>query len=190
MKRAVILTLATLAFVTALGGMSPLALLCGVFIALTGIWAAVRMPPFWRYSRRKPTGEELAGRYELRDKSGKYHDFCFELTAEGGFHCRRFPFFLKWPPPETDTALAGSGHWELERSPRQSWMLTLILDEVDASSAGKATANVSHAKASFWLGKKKTSYSLLTWVGGFVRGRSIEFARQDAPHPAQSPAGN
>jgi len=180
LRQSAIFALSVLAFLTAMAALSPIALLCGVFVVLTALWAAVRMPPFWRYVRKAPEAEDLAGVYELRSDFPMHEEFSLQLLADGRFHCERFPMFTTWPPIQIEEALAGAGQWSLTDEGKGEWTVTLALDSphpVDVP--GRPTASggitVDHLEASFRIGRRNGAYTLLTWAGGFFTGRTVEF---------------
>jgi hypothetical protein len=189
-KQPIIFALATLAFLTALGALSPVALLCGIFVVVCGLWAAVRMPPFWRYARQQPDPKLLAGSYQLRNKVPFHEEFSLELFADGTFFCQRFPLFNVWPPFKIEHAVAGYGDWQIEQESRAEWVLTLKMKESAPAELPGDTApertvpDIRHLQATFRLGRRGGGFALLTWVGGFVDGQTIEFTQVVAPVPS------
>jgi hypothetical protein len=184
-KQAVIFALATLAFLTALGALSPLLLLSGVFVAVCGLWAAVRMPPFWRYAHTEPKMEDLVGVYELANPFPHHQEFSLELNADGTFQCRRFPLFTVWPPIMIEHALSGSGTWIVEMESPGEWVVSLALQNshpVDIPGQPNPASGIAidHLEVSFRIGKRGDAYTLMTWAGGFLSGRTIEFNQQMA----------
>jgi hypothetical protein len=189
-KQALIFAVATLAFVTALGALSPLVLLVAIFVGCCGLWAAVRMPPFWRYTRSRPDNSALAGSYQLRTNFAHHEEFSLQLEPDGTFYCRRFPLFTVWPPLKIEHALSGSGRWSVKQEAHAEWILTLqMVKPAQVPVPGKpqtadAGPDINHVEASFRVGRRRGSFALLTWVGGFLNGQTVEFEQQLEPATA------
>jgi hypothetical protein len=194
-KQALIFAVATLAFVTAMAAVSPLFLLALLFVGLCGLWAAVRMPPFWRYARSRPDPAALAGLYALRTNFPHHEEFTLQLQPDGTFYCRRFPLFTVWPPLKIEHALSGYGRWSVKQEGRAEWILTLLMEETapvyvpgDPESL-KGGPDIDHIEASFRLGRRSGGFALLTWVGGYINGQTVEFEQQFEPASSQIAAG-
>jgi hypothetical protein len=183
-KHAATLAVATLAFLTAFGLLSPLLLLFVAFVGASFIWAAVRMPPFWRFTRHMPPQSSLAGVYALHSPVPGREQYSFELKPDGSFSCTRFPIFTSWPPLEVETAFAGSGVWQLERTGRFECTVVLTLMDaiqVDISGTSEGHApgyTLSRLRTSLRIAGRHAPYSLLNWVGGFLGGRVVRFEQQ------------
>jgi hypothetical protein len=189
-KKAITLAVSTLAFLTALGALSPLALLMGMFAGVSGIWAALRMPPFWRYTRQRPSPELLAGTYALRSNFPHHEEFVLDLHADGTFYARRFPLFTVFEPIQIEHALSGYGQWTVEQHGRSEWMLTLIMNHSTPvyvpgqPESMKGGPDIRQMSASFRLCRRGGRFALMTWIGGLLRGRAVEFEQLLVPASA------